>query len=313
MQGELRRYNTIGDIPGIAYFTEQVLGASKVQKSSLQKLCSLQNDIRLNFNAAVAFFTYLQLIEEKAGYLYPTEDALKLQKSNDPNKEMCKICLLKISQDGFLNTEAIRYNMVRKDYIIERYGFSVSSALFRNVLIQYKVLKESDLGLIINHEYESFFAEYKRKQGTQKTLEQLKKQLEQQELQGEEAELFVMEYERNRISQLGKMDGVKRISVIDVSAGYDILSYENEASVEYDRFIEVKSFSENKHFYWSANEIETAKLYEEKYYIYLIDVSKVKKQGYEPTIIKNPAATILASESWIMSPMSYLVMPTELC
>ena len=38
MQEELRRYNNIGDIAGIAYFAKQVLGDSRVQKSSIQKL-----------------------------------------------------------------------------------------------------------------------------------------------------------------------------------------------------------------------------------------------------------------------------------
>lgn len=311
MQEELRRYNNIGDIAGIAYFAKQVLGDSRVQKSSVQKLCGLQNDIRLNFGAAVAFFKYLNLIEEKVGYLYPTEMASDVRASDDFNKALCTACLVQISKDGFLDTEAIHYNRERRAYVIERYGFSVSAALFRNILIQYKVLKESGGELVLNPEYESVFAEYKRKQGTKKSLEQLKKQLEQQELQGEEAELFVVEYEKRRLSQSAKKDSVKRISVIDVSAGYDILSYEDEASAEYDRFIEVKSFSGNPHFYWSENEIETAKLYEDKYYIYLIDASMVKAQGYEPTIIQNPAASILSSESWIMSPTSYLVIPTE--
>lgn len=311
MQEELRRYNNIGDIAGIAYFAKQVLGDSRVQKSSVQKLCGLQNDIRLNFSAAVAFFKYLNLIEEKVGYLYPTERAFGLRESDDFSKALCTACLIQISKDGFLDTEAIHYNRERNAYVIEKYGFSVSAALFRNILIQYKVLKESVGELILNPDYESVFAEYKRKQGTKKSLEQLKKQLEQQELQGEEAELFVLEYEKRRLAGSIKGDSIKRISVIDVSAGYDILSYEDETSVEFDRFIEVKSFSGNTHFYWSENEIETAKLYEDRYYIYLIDALMVKMQGYEPTIIKNPAKTILTSESWIMSPTSYLVIPTE--
>lgn len=311
MQEELRRYNNIGDIAGIAYFAKQVLGDSRVQKSSVQKLCGLQNDIRLNFSAAVAFFKYLQLIEEKVGYLYPTDYAAEIRSAEDFNKALCTACLVQISKDGFLDTEAIHYNKERRAYVIERYGFSVSAALFRNILIQYKVLKESGGELVLNPEYEAVFAEYKRKQGAKKSLEQLKKQLEQQELQGEIAELFVMEYERQRFSVSDKKDSIKRISLIDVAAGYDILSYEREASLEYDRFIEVKSFSGNAHFYWSENEIETAKLYEDNYYIYLIDASLVNTQGYEPVIIKNPAKAILGSESWIMSPTSYLVIPTE--
>ena len=114
MQEELRRYNNIGDIAGIAYFAKQVLGDSRVQKSSIQKLCGLQNDIRLNFGAAVAFFKYLNLIEEKVGYLYPTEMASEIRASDDFNKALCTACLVQISKDGFLDTEAIHYNRERK-------------------------------------------------------------------------------------------------------------------------------------------------------------------------------------------------------
>ena len=110
MQEELRRYNNIGDIAGIAYFAKQVLGDSRVQKSSIQKLCGLQNDIRLNFGAAVAFFKYLNLIEEKVGYLYPTEMASEIRASDDFNKALCTACLVQISKDGFLDTECTFYD-----------------------------------------------------------------------------------------------------------------------------------------------------------------------------------------------------------
>ena len=311
MQKELKRYNNIGNIAGIAYFADQVLGNSRVLKSSIQKLCALQNEMRINFSAAVAFFKYLGLIDEKIGYLYPTNNAVVIRNSNDFNKALCTACLIRISNDGLLDTEAISYSKKRNAYVIERYGFSVSAALFRNILIQYKVLSESDGDLVLNPEYEKVFAECKRKQRTTKSLEQLKRKLEQQELQGETAELFVEEYEKRRLFPMNKTANIKRISIIDVTAGYDILSYEKNSSLEYDRFIEVKSYFRNTHFYWSENEIETAKLYEDKYFIYLVDVSLVNTPGYEPTIIKNPAKIILGSEDWIMNPTSFLVIPTE--
>lgn len=311
MLGELRRFNTIGDISGIAYFSKQVLGTSRVQKSSIQKLCALQNDIRLNFDAAVAFFKYLGLIEEKVGYLYPTEKSNLLLSSKDFNRKLCEICLIQIMKDGFLNIEAVHYKKEKKSYAIERYGFSISAALFRNLLIQYKALYEYDNELLLNSNYEDVFAEYKRKEGSKKTLETLKKQLEQQEAQGEAAELFVMEFEKKRLHFSDDTVLIKRISEIDVSAGYDILSYNDATSVDYDRFIEVKSYLGIEHFYWSKNEIETAKLYGNKYFIYLIDSSKVGISDYEPHIICNPAENIIKSEFWIMSPTSYRVIPTK--
>lgn len=311
MLEELRRYNNVGDAAGIAYFAKQVFAGPRVQASSVQKLCSLQNGIRLNFKAAVAFFEYLQLVREDVGFLHLTERATELQDSLDFEKKLCTMCLTQISNDGFLDTDAIHYSKERNAYIIEKYGFSVSAALFRNILIQYKALKENSGDLVLNAEYEDVFAKCKRKQRVKKSLEQLKKQLEQQEIQGETAELFVMDYEKKRLTTSEKRNNIKRISEIDVSAGYDILSYENEFSPDYDRFIEVKSYSGNPHFYWSKNEIETAELYEEKYYIYLIDILKIDSPDYIPTIIRNPAKNIWKNDSWIMDPTSYLVIPTE--
>ena len=58
---------------------------------------------------------------------------------------------------------------------------------------------------------------------------------------------------------------VRRISEVDVTAGYDIISYNSIKSKETDRFIEVKARSSSG-FYWSKNEYETAKLKGEPYY-----------------------------------------------
>src|SRR6266568_1698343 len=45
----------------------------------------------------------------------------------------------------------------------------------------------------------------------------------------------------------------------DVAAGFDIVSFETEFSLMYDRFVEVKSYKGQVCFYWSRNEFETAK------------------------------------------------------
>lgn len=311
MLEELRRFNTIGDIAGISYFSKQVLGKSRVLKSSIQKLCLLQNDIQLNFGAAVSFFKYLDLIEEKSCYLYPTEKSVDLLSTEDLNRKLCEICLIQIIRDGLLDIEAVHYKKEQKSYVIERSGFSISAALFRNILIQYKVLCEHNRELLLNPDYEKVLAEYMRKEGSKKTLESLKNQLELQDALGEAAEVFVVEYERKRLSSSNNAALIKRISEIDVTAGYDILSFNNTASADFDRFIEVKSFQGAEHFYWSRNEIEKAKLYEDKYFLYLVDSSKVETPGYEPHIICNPANSIMKSECWIMKPTSYYVTSTE--
>lgn len=105
MLSELKRYNNVGDVNGITYFLKLVLSNSKTQKSSAQKLCALRNNIRLNFPAAVSLFKYLEVIEERSGYLYPTEIGKVLIEAGDIEKELCKLCFKKTISDTLLDTE----------------------------------------------------------------------------------------------------------------------------------------------------------------------------------------------------------------
>lgn len=311
MLDELKPYNTIGDIAGISYFNGIVLASEKIQKSAIQKLCDLQNNIRLNLRAAITYYKYMNLIIEKDAWLYVTENGKALFETQDFETDFCKLCIEKIIKDRLLDMEAVRYSRQTNTYYIERFGFSVSAALFRNILIQYKALHECSGGLQIDKKFEPLFEELQKKIRMKLSLEKLKIQLEQQEKQGELAELYVLEYEKKRINNAILSEKIKRISTIDVTAGYDIVSYGNDKAVEYNRFIEVKSYSGSPHFYWTNNEIETAKLYGPQYYIYLVDVNKMNDANYMPDIICNPADEIIDSGKWILNPTSFIVMPTE--
>ena len=243
--------------------------------------------------------------------MYPTKLGQTLLETDDITTELCKLCFKKIITDTLLDTSVVHYNINSNQYVIASYGFSVSAALFRNILIQFHALREQSGDLVIASEYEDVFAEYQKKLRVGMSLEKLKRQLESQELQGECAEQFVISYEMKRLAGHPNLSKIKQISVIDVTAGYDILSYNSIESEKMDRFIEVKSYFQKLHFYWSQNEIEKAKLYEDKYFIYLVDMSKVDDPEYEPQIIENPGTNILESDSWILSPTSYKVIPTE--
>lgn len=312
MLNELKRYNNVGDVNGITYFLKLVLSDLKIQKCSAQKLCALRNNMRLNFPAVVLLFKYLGIIKEKSGYLYPTGIGKELITSNNLETEFCRLCFKKIISDDLLDIATVHYNININEYIIEKQGFPVLAAVFRNTLLQYHALQEYSGSLVISTEYESIFADYQKRYKTRMSLEKLKDQIEEQEKQGEKAEQFVLAFEAKRLINHLKVNNIKRISTIDVTAGYDILSYEDNESLKFDRFIEVKSYKGNPHFYWSQNEIETAKLYEEKYFIYLIDALKVDEPGYKPLIIRNPAVNIFESDSWIMNPTSYIVIPTDI-
>lgn len=141
------------------------------------------------------------------------------------------------------------------------------------------------------------------------SLEQLKKRLKSDELAGEKAELFVVKYEKKRLGVEGE-NKVKRISEIDVTAGYDIVSANSPNSTVANRFIEVKAVSENG-FYWSKNEYDIAKLLAADYYLYLVDLSKIDDDNYEPDIIHNPVQHIMENNLWLVEPQSYHIQKVK--
>lgn len=312
MQEELRRINTIGDSQGILHFADTVLKGDEIKRESARQICSFVNDMRINFSGAVTFFEYLGFISVSANSLIPTDEGKKLYSLLGGGFEemLCRACLNKIIADTILDTNAMRFDVVKERYHIQKHGFPIAAAVFRNVLIQLHALSErKDGSLELSERYESLLAKVQKTTKRKMSLEALKKQMEQQELQGEAAEVYVLEYETLRLTSSLLAQRVKRISEIDVSAGYDIVSFENELSSEYDRFIEVKSYVGQPHFYWSKNEIEVATLYGEKYFLYLVNAEKVGKPDYSPTVIRNPAKSVIKSDEWLMQPTSFLVLP----
>lgn len=138
-------------------------------------------------------------------------------------------------------------------------------------------------------------------------LEELQKKLRQDAEHGEQAERFALNYEIARLKQLGINKEPLVISSFDVMAGYDMVSFESELSEKYDRFIEVKSVSSDLEFFWSANEYMVAKEKEGKYFLYLVELGKIRESSYSPTIISDPANSIMSSGDWLVEPQNYRI------
>jgi hypothetical protein len=107
------------------------------------------------------------------------------------------------------------------------------------------------------------------------TEDEFRKILEDRARFGHAAEVTVVEYERERLRQIGgdaEALLVTRVSEIDVGLGYDIESFhELSKTLRPDRFIEVKASTvEHLRFFWSRNEYETAKRLAEDYFIYYL-------------------------------------------
>tara|TARA_B100001989_G_C24306147_1_gene348165 strand:- start:123 stop:653 length:531 start_codon:yes stop_codon:yes gene_type:complete len=106
---------------------------------------------------------------------------------------------------------------------------------------------------------------------------QLKVALNNNERVGREAELRILQYEIERLSNTPfLLSKIEHVANKRVNAGYDILSFELEPKKEeiLKRHIEVKAVSAKDYrFFMSRNEIETAIKHRERYFLYLLPVT----------------------------------------
>lgn len=131
---------------------------------------------------------------------------------------------------------------------------------------------------------------------------------------GKLAEQLVIEYEKERLHQLGcKVEALcmRHISKLKVDAGYDVDSFDgSNPGLNYNRFIEIKGSKNSKViFFWSDNEIEVAKKLGDKYWIYFQGGinTKTKKAINKPLIFQNPIKTILENPAFKKRPQGLIV------
>lgn len=201
------------------------------------------------------------------------------------------------------------FDSIQCCYAFKNELFPLALSGVRNVLISQGFLIPSrntqTSRFYISPAYETLVAKHCKRRRKQLSLDQLKKQLEINELAGEKAEIFAFEFEKKRLGQ-PLCEKVRRISEIDVTAGYDIISFDSNQSLNLDRFIEVKAIS-NASFFWSKNEYEIAKLKGSTYYLYLVDLTRIDEKNYSPQIVQNPAVNIMNTDEWFVESQTYYV------
>lgn len=113
---------------------------------------------------------------------------------------------------------------------------------------------------------------------------------------GDAGEEFVLNYERRRLSGHHRVGDIRIVGRRDVGLGYDILSLRGEASTTPDLHIEVKTYTSEPHFFLSQGEWAAARKHGTNYAVYLVDITKLHTPGYTPTIIHDPARTLLTED-----------------
>lgn len=307
----LKNLKYLGGKEGLLFFICDVVGTRQVSISDAEIICShLYGKQNLSVEEIIKYCSALGWIQVTEGIISVSPDIIPFLKDKEKlNDALIKSTIKCLFDENILTPSIFSYDSIRNQYIFRNELLPLSLSGIRNVLISqgFLIPQRETWGthFCLASEYDSFIAKYCKAKRKQLSLEELKRRLEENELIGEKAELFVLEFEKSRLDD-SLAEKVRRISEVDVTAGYDIISYNSVKSKEADRFIEVKAISSSG-FYWSKNEYETAKLKGETYYLYLVDLHKISQSDYIPEIIQNPAEAIMKSEAWLVEAQSYFI------
>ncbi len=307
MLTDLKRCNSVGSVTGILFLLSIISHKDSISKEEIRNRCSLENGVTVNCPGAVAFLEYIGLITTEADRVIPTDSLNKLPETQEEIiKKLVDLCINQLVNDGIFDNDVIGFDSNNGFLTIKRSAFPLTHAAIRNFLINVGALGNGENDAIcVEDNYEKDWVLKLRTRRKKFSIEQLLKTQEEQNRRGLEAEEFVVKLEKERLPK--RASKIKRISDFDVSAGYDIVSYDNDNSEHYDRFIEVKCYLGSPHFYWSANERDVAQIRSDKYILCLVDYLRINEPGYRPEFIMNPYRTIFENEIWMVTPASYYV------
>ncbi len=299
------KHNYLGNKSQILYINDLLL-KGKFTKDELFKVCSSKEyTYSKSFHGIIQLLLWLNIIKNDI------EISLIKELSNKNFlKEFTLLLFSKLSYEkelhNFINNKNIIYNQKLGSIFIKNNLIPLKFSALRNLLMNIELFGQDNLinnQFIINREFSQCFIDIiipliEKSQLNNVSLEDLELLHNKKKEIGFEAELFVLEYEKRIRINHYKNKNIKIVSELDVSAGYDILSYQTDDSILLDKFIEVKSFSGEESFFWSRNEIDVAKIKENEYFLYLVDRSKMNNENYIPTIIQNPYENVLNKDNW---------------
>jgi len=235
---------------------------------------------------------------DKQGYGYERSTIIsKLYKVSDFSEKDLEADLLKMKelyQDLFLQFQDEGYDhFIQK--IVEEKWLPTYEGDFLDREMHKEMLKESELDKASISEISVQLVnpnDYEKPENTKKTTGIIRKtdyvkKAKRDTANGYLGEKTVFEYEKQRLSELGRSDLAKKVKILSTTSdshGYDIISYDvNDNGIEIPRYIEVKSTTseEDAVVYFSENEINVSKKYDKQYWVYrVIDVKGQPKKMY---------------------------------
>lgn len=304
---KISRFSNIGNKDGLFFVYQSILSGVASITSLKQFVMHHPGHLDVEVDAAIMLYADLNIIiydEENDIISLTTSDLGDLEQF--VNRFSNKIFDLVVNE-GVINVDTLSYDMQVDRFYIDKKCISMRYACIRNLLINLGVFeRRTTTSYYVPSEYIDKVTHYiknKRKISQEQLLEIQAKEAEQ----GAEGEAFVLEYEKNRLKEREDLDTIKQVSIIDASAGYDIISYDNVDSTKLDRLIEVKTYKGKPHFHWSSNEMDEAKLRMNHYYLYLVSYDEMRNEGYHPIIIKNPINYFKDNSEWQSSIDSIMI------
>jgi len=318
---DIKKIDNFGKPDEALYLVCNTLTQQSKKIKDIEHFCLYNtNSMRINTIGVLTLLWFMSIISFTGDEVSLTKKGIFLKKYCN-EKSSFTILFIRIllesilrSNDfnSILDNKRVHYNQNRDIFYVQASKIPLEFSNFRNILINigfFELDFYSNNNLIINPCYLDYYKKSISKTRHKLTLDNLKNLLNKNEIYGKEAEVFILSYEKNRLKNHPKNGKISIISELDVGSGYDIISFNDENSLEFNRFIEVKSFSRELKFYWSANEITAAKRLNSNYYIYIVNRDKIFDDDYAPMIISNPFESIFNNDYWIKDALNWVVKP----
>ncbi len=318
MLNELLKHDNLGDADEISFVLFQALTPVRKQfLKDVRKFCASQLfSISPSFDGIVRLLAFANIIEADDRTVVIKTKKFDPAENRGRNEYFRSIhffnCLFERLKEldcigDLFNENNLRFSHTTNQYYVKSHLISFKFFTIRNLLLKLAFL-ERDATIpdhLLKATHFTRFFEDTIISGIKTTpnllafdIDELTKTLEQKAEFGGTGELFALSYEQKRLKGHARMNQVKRISDDHVSAGYDISSFDNLDSFINDRFIEVKTYSNEIVFYWSKQEVAVAKDLRNKYWLYLVDGSRITSSDYVPKMIQDPYRKIFENEQW---------------
>ena len=314
MLEELQKFDKLGTKKELLFILFQVLSVNEYKTIEDVKTLCIHHSYTFgsSFPGTIHLLKLLNFIKIKDNQI-KADKCISIYKSDTffenifIYEKLFKLLIEENKLDILFNSKTTKQNNETQQYYIKGNQIPFSLNCIKKLLINIEFLElieDTHNTYFIKNIFNDFFSSYiidRLKKVSKKrkiSLTQLKKQQDLQNKYGSEAERFVLNFEMERLRNHPSKIDIKIISEEYSNAGYDIESFTSDDSVVNDKFIEVKSYSKNLSFYWSRNEVDTARELSNYYFLYLVDRNQMNTEGYMPLEIQNPAKRILANNDW---------------